>query len=396
MPISLHQEAKLALLYVGGSLAIALPFSVFSGVFIGLQRYDIPAWVIGISKLFGGVLAVVLAHATHNITWMAMGMAVANVGAAISQFLAYRKFSSNIKISISLISKVAGQEIVEYCYGLTIWSIAMLLISGLDTAIVGYFDYKSVAFYSLAISLTTFLIGLNSSIFNVLMPSAAIMGAQEDYVGLGKLLVKSTRYSLLTLISTSVPLLIGAEWILNIWLGQKYAISTAPILQILVVANVVRQTGFPYSIIAIATGQQRLLIITPFIEGIANLTLSIILVQLIGAKGAAIGTLISGFFSILLHLIYNIPRTTKILTKRRKLLNEGILRPILCLTPSTLIYILAKITPGLNLINEAFYTTLEGVILLTMIWFYGLEPSERKKILHLLVFKSGVENNFIK
>jgi O-antigen/teichoic acid export membrane protein len=383
MPVSLHQDAKLALLSVGGSLAIALPFSVFGGVFIGLQRYDIPAWVIGISKLFGGVLAVVLAHATHNIAWMGLGMAFANVGAAISQFLAYKKFADNIKVSIRLISKRAGRELVDYCFGLTIWSIAMLFISGLDTAIVGYFDYKSIAFYSLAINLTTFLIGLNSSIFNVLMPSAAIMGAQKDYIGLGELLVKSTRYSLITLILTSMPLLTGAEWILNVWVGQRYASSTAPILQILVMANVVRQTGFPYSIIAIATGQQRLLIVTPFIEGATNLIISIILVQLIGAKGAAIGTLVSGFLSIFLHLTYNIPRTTKILVKRSKILKEGVLRPILCLAPSTFIYLLIKTTPGLNLINDFFHTLLLGVILLAMIWLYGLEHSERKKIIQL-------------
>ena len=345
MPAALHQDARLALLFVGGSLAISLPFSVFSGVFVGLQRYDIPAWVIGISKLFGGVLAVVLAHATHSIAWMGAGMALATVGAAVSQFLAYRKFASNIKVSTKLISKKAGGEIIDYCFSLTIWSISMLLVGGLDTTIVGYFDYKSVAFYSLAINLTTFLIGLNSSIFNVLMPSAAIMGAKEDYIGLGKLLVKSTRYSLITLILTSAPLVIGAEWILNLWVGSEYASSTAPILQLLVIANVVRQSGFPYSILAIATGQQRLIIITPFVEGVTNVTISIFLASVIGAKGAAIGTLIGGLIGIGFSLIYNIPRTTKISVSSKRLLFEGLLRPLLCLIPSFVLHLIVKLIP---------------------------------------------------
>jgi O-antigen/teichoic acid export membrane protein len=379
MPVSLHQDAKLALLYVGGSLAISLPFSVFSGVFIGLQRYDIPAWVIGISKLFGGVLAVILAHTTHNIAWMGMGIAIANTGAAISQFLAYRKFVGNIKISTRLISKKAGREIVDYCFSLTIWSISMLLVGGLDTAIVGYFDYKSVVFYSLAINLTTFLIGLNSSIFNVLMPSAAIMSAKEDYIGLGELLVKSTRYSLITLIITSVPLVIGAEWVLNFWIGSEYAASTTPILQLLVIANVVRQSGFPYSILAIATGQQRLMIITPFIEGITNFTSSILLTSLIGVNGAAIGTLLGGLVGIGFSLIYNVPRTTKILVSSKKLLLEGLIRPIICLIPSFGIYLIVNSNPDFNL-NSQIHIIVSMLISILTLWFYGLESDERKKI----------------
>jgi O-antigen/teichoic acid export membrane protein len=389
MPESLHQEARLALLFVGGSLAIGLPFSVFSGVFVGLQRYDIPAWVIGISKILGGVLAVILAQATHSIAWMGGGMAIATVGASLSQVLAYQKLARNIQISRSLISSKAGKEIIEYCFGLTIWSIAMLLISGLDTMIVGYFDYKAVAFYSLAINLTTFLIGLNSSIFNVLMPSAAIMGAKEDYVGLGKLLIKSTRYSLIILILTSAPLVIGAEWILNLWVGPRYASSTAPILQILVIANVIRQSGFPYSILAIATGQQRKIIITPFIEGITNLIFSVVLVKSMGAKGAAIGTLMSGLLAIGLHLIYNVPRTTKIRVSQKKLILEGLARPLLCLLPSCLMYLTARTILLFNSTMEILYFIMGAIGTLLMIWSYGLISDERKIIISHLFSKNS-------
>ena len=380
MPNALHQDARIALLFVGSSLAIALPFSVFSGVFIGLQRYDIPAWIIGFSKLFGGVLAVVLAYATRNIAWMGLGMAIANIGAAVSQFFAYRKFASDIEISVGSISKKAGREIFGYCFSLTIWSVSMLLIGGLDTTIVGYFDYKSVAFYSLATSLTTFLIGLNSSIFSVLMPSAAIMGAKEDYIGLGKLLVKGTRYSLITLILTSFPLVIGAEWILNLWVGPKYAASTTPILQLLVIANVIRQSGFPFSLLAIATGQQSLIIITPFIEGVINVMISIFLSSKIGAKGAAIGTLIGGVISIALHITYNLPKTTKIKASPKKIFFEGFLRPLSCLIPCILFYFITLFNQTSDASLNLSIAITSFIIFLITLWIYGLRESERKSI----------------
>jgi Na+-driven multidrug efflux pump len=69
MPTELHQEARFSLLLVGGSLAFSLPFSVFSGIFIGIQRYDVPAWIIGISKLCGGALGYIAVPLNMGYTW---------------------------------------------------------------------------------------------------------------------------------------------------------------------------------------------------------------------------------------------------------------------------------------------------------------------------------------
>jgi O-antigen/teichoic acid export membrane protein len=380
MPIELHQDARLALLLVGGSLAFSLPFSVFGGIFIGIQRYDVPAWIIGISKLFGGALAVLLAQSTHSIAWMGLGMAIATMSGGFGQFFAYRKIASDIKISMPLISKQAGREITSYCFGISVWTLGMLLVSGLDITIVGFFDYKSVAYYTLAVSLTNFIIQLQSAIFSALMPSAAILGARGDKTGLGSLLVRSTRYGTLLLLGTGIPLILGAKWILTLWVGATYASHTSSLLQILVLANIVRLSGLPYATLVMAIGQQRIILLSPLAEGVSNFLFSVISTTSIGAIGTAIGTLFGATISIGFHLIYNMPRTIDILIDRKLLITEGALRPLVCAVPSIMLYLILFLFPNMDIASKLVSTLLTMLISALIVWKYGLNVFERRKL----------------
>jgi O-antigen/teichoic acid export membrane protein len=237
MPANLHQDARLSLLCVGGSLAVSLPFSVFGAIFIGLHRYDIPAWIIGTSKLLGGIFVVLVAQFSHSIVMMGLVMGVANLCTGLWQFIAYKKMARHIVISTQLLSTNTAVEIIKYCSALVIWNMGMILVTGLDTIIIGYFDYRSLPYYALAASLTSFVLGIQSSIFSSVLPNAAEIGARGDREGLGKLLISTTRYGVILLVLTSLPLILGAKWILFLWVGESYAVQTTALLQLLVIAN---------------------------------------------------------------------------------------------------------------------------------------------------------------
>jgi O-antigen/teichoic acid export membrane protein len=382
MPQELHQEARLALLLVGGSLAISLPFTVFGGIFIGLQRYDIPAWILGGSKLIGGGLAIITAYATHSIAWMAVGMAITSIGASFTQLFASRKLAENIHVKAKLVSKKTGQELLTYCAGLSIWTLGMLLVSGLDTTIVGFFDYKSVVYYSIAISLTNFITSMHSSLISVLLPAAAVMDARGDRNGLGELLILSTRYGLLILLFTSIPLIISSKWLLIFWIGPDYANHTKILLQVLVIANVIRLSGLPYAVIVAATGQQRLVIMSPIVEGVTNLILSILITSKIGALGAAIGTVLAGLIGVAFHFFYNLPRTKGIQVEQRNLINHSLIQPILCASPGIILCCLAMSSAKLDLLTWATLMIVTMGASLGLLWRWGLMENERQKIMH--------------
>jgi O-antigen/teichoic acid export membrane protein len=379
MPSRLHQDAQLALLCVGSSLAIALPFSVFGGIFIGLQRYDVPAWILGVSRLLGGVFIVLAAHTSHSIVMMAIAISITNIGAGLWQFLAARRVASDIKISIQGISKATGLEISGYCLSLTVWTIGMLLVSGMDTVVVGYFDYQSVVYYSLAASLTNFLLSIHTAIFGVIMPQAAAIGATKDREALGDLLVSTTRYGAIILIMTSLPLVFGARWFLTLWIGDSYADKTTLILQIMVIANCIRYIGAPYANIALAVGAQKQIFLSPVAEALVNITISVILTAYYGVIGVVIGTLCGAFVSVGIHYGYSLNRTTQIKVKDRKLLIYAVTRPMLSVVPVGCIWLIYQ---QMNLSSSLEFIFLVGVTIFSflLLWSYAIFNTERSQL----------------
>ena len=385
MPSSLVNESRVALILVGGSLVANLPLSALNGTFIGLQRYDIPAWTTGASRLLGGFLTILVAYHTKSIALMGLATGISIMAGGLGQLFMFKNLCQNIKIQISNISAKVFHEIVSYSFGLSIWTLGMFLVSGLDIAIVGYFDYKNVAYYTLAVTLTNFVVQLQGSIFSVLLPSATILNAREDKIGLGDLLLKSTRYGVITLVLSGSILVIGGQWILLLWVGKEYAKFTITILQVLVIANAIRLSGLPYATLVIAAGQQKYILVSPLIEGIANFLSSVVFTNKLGAIGAAIGTVIGGIISITFHFLYNLKRTTSIYVSHKVLLKNSLLKPFACGIPSLIFFAVSLTYPLYDTVYYIIAAIISFTLTLISIWIFSVNSHERKVI--KLVFK---------
>ncbi len=379
MPVALHQDAQLALLFVGISLAVALPFSVFGGIFVGLQRYDIPAWIIGLSRLAGGLFVVIMAITSHSIVMMAIVTGMTNIGSGLCQLLAYKRMASGIQFSVSRVSRATGLNITSYCLSLSVWTIGMILVSGLDTLIIGYFDYKSVVYYSLSASLTSFITSIHSSIFGVIMPKAAEIGAKEDSEALGTLLTSTTRYGVIILVVTSLPLLLGAKGLLTLWVGVDYANNTTLLVQMMVIGNFIRYIGAPYATIALAIGEQKQIVLSPVIEGLVNVIISIICTSHYGVIGVTIGTVFGAIVSVVMHFIYNLPRTPTIEVKDWKYLMRAIFRPLLSFIPPILFWCIYEQISG-SVLLEATFFTISIFASYLLLWNYAISTTERAEI----------------
>lgn len=375
MPASLLHPSQDALLLMGISFTVGLPFSVASAVFIGLQKNEIPAAIAVANKLAMGVLVagVVLQH--RGLAAMGAAVALANFAAYGASMIAWRTWARHVHLRFRSIAQQYARQLAGYSASVVVWMIATLMISGLDLSIVGVFDYKATAYYAIAATLTTFVAQAQGAIFSALLPASAVLGARGDGERLGAMLVSSTRYGMLLLLAMALPLIVFGHFILRVWAGADYAQHSTVILQVLVIANVIRLCALPYSTLLLGTGQQKKVIVSPLAEGITNLLASIVGAYLVGAIGVAIGTLIGAFVSVAMHLFYNMPRTGLIVIDRARLLKEGLLRPSLCTIPLLLLFEKpAEASAQIPLL----VVTLCSVALL--FWTYGLVGRERKVV----------------
>jgi len=380
MPAVLIGDVRVAFLLVAVSLAVGLPASVFNGIFVGLQRNEVPAAVVGASRIVGAICLILVVR--QGGTLVAMGTTVATVNLATYgvQYWLYRRLGGSTRLSRKLVSITTGRELSSYCLSLTVWSFATLLVLGLDVTLVGFFDFRSVAYYAVAATVITFILGLQNAIFGALLPVAAVLDARGNTSELGAILVSTTRYGMFLLLASGVPLLLAAGPVLSAWVGPEYAIHASVILRVLVIANIIRLSAVPYANLLVGTGQQRLVTISPLVEGFSNLVVSVILGALWGAVGVAVGTVVGSAVGILCNFLYNMPRSSRIAATRFDYLVNGYLRPLVCVSPFFLVYVLREGFSVLAAVTETRFMLLALMVSLVGIWTVGLVADERRRI----------------
>jgi O-antigen/teichoic acid export membrane protein len=276
--------------------------------------------------------------------------------------------------------------LAKYGSVLSVWTIATLLISGLDVVIVGHYDYKDTGYYGIAAAATNFMLVVITSVFGPLLPAVSSMRSEKTPSQIGALVIKVTRWCVLLLCLLGLPLFFGAYPLLNLWVGQSYAIQSVLFLQVLVLGNAIRMMGYPYALVVVAAGKQRLATIAAVAEATVNVTVSIYLVQRIGAVGVAIGTCVGALVSLGMHLTVSMRSTyMSILLSRRRFVLEAVLRPLSCVIPSMLLLPFWKRSAVLP--ARLPWLVIWILFTCTIAWLIGLKSAERRGGLETLFHK---------
>ncbi len=329
------RDVSHGVLLVGISTAILLASSAFAGIFFGLQQYAVPMGTSVVSRIAFVTVLIVMVLRHSSLTAMGGAVAVVNVLTSLVQVGLWRALASHIRVGTALIVWPVVKRMLAYCSVLGIWTAGMLIITGLDTTIVGHVDYRETAFYAVAATPITFLSMLLQAGLSPLMPATSAMSVTHSPARLGDTLLRSTRYAFLILQASGLPLMLFGFGLFSLWVGPVYARHGLVLLRILVLAHIVRNLCAPYATMVIATGMQRFATWAGVCEAAVNLLTSVLLGIRFGAVGVALGTLIGAVVGVAVHFLVSMPRTAGTLAvSPGTLLRKGVLRPSLTLLPA--------------------------------------------------------------
>ena len=218
MPTALVGDVRAGILLIGLSTVFALPFGAFLAVFTGLQRYGFPtALAISSRVLSAASLAgILLMHG--SLIQLACLMATFNVVTALGQYLGWRRYArESVGFSFRLVERESALRLVRYGSVLSIWTIATLFVSGLDTIIVGHYDFKDTGYYGIAASVTNFMLLVIGSLFGPLLPAVSSLQIGMTSGQIGEIVIKATRYCVLLLCLIGLPLGLGAYPLLKLY-----------------------------------------------------------------------------------------------------------------------------------------------------------------------------------
>lgn len=333
VPAGLAAEMGSGVLILGLTAAINLPLSAYTGVLIGMQRNEFPAIAIGISRLLGAIAVVLVVHRTHSLVWLALCIGGFNLAGGLVQYLISRKLLPTLRLSFAFLDRSMAAELIRYCSTLTVWSFAMLLVSGLDVTIVGLFNFPAVGAYSIAATLIMFFTGLIGAAFSAMLAPIAVLQARHEYARISRLVIVTTRLNSYFSMGVIVLAFLFGESLIRRWVGPAYLAVTLPVLRILLVAQAVRLVGNAYGTVLVGMGLQRYGLVPALVEGISNLLLSVLGMILIGPLGVAWATLIAALIAVSIVIFVVVPRIHELSIGSGLFLWEGIGIPLLPFLP---------------------------------------------------------------
>jgi O-antigen/teichoic acid export membrane protein len=379
MPVSLYHDVRLGIVFVGISLSFGLFCSIFSSIFLGLQRYAAPMILALVNRLLFAVAVVASVTLHQSLAVMGALVAAVNLLTGLMQFEAWRRMAKHVRLSLYGLDWAVVKKMLGYCFTLAIWTAAMLCISGLDVMIVGRYDFGQTAFYSIATLPTSFMISIMTAALAPLVPTASALSVHRTPGQMGALLSRVTRYASIILITSGLPLLVAGYGILRIWVGPTYAVHTIEYMRILVLANILRNVSMPYASMLIATESQRIAIGGAIAEAIVNVACSVYLASHIGAIGVAYGTLLGAFVCIGVNFTLNMHYTySKFAISRIRLFFSGLVRPAVIMIPSVLLvpYWWSSTAPVFAMPVWLAW----GLSTLSLVWFASLNAEERRAL----------------
>lgn len=327
----LASSGRTALLLTGLTMSLLLPMGVFSAVLIALERFDVLSGITTVSELLRAALVVWVVRQGYGIVALALiALGLSLTQGAVMAIVAKRLYQP-LRLDFSGVNRAAFTELFGFSIYRFIWIVANQLIFYSDSLVIAVFlGAGAIAPYTIAGSLINYGRNVVSLVTDTLAPSAARMDAKDDLAGLQRLLIVGTRLALLVTLPICVGFLFLGRQFITLWMGESYAHS-AVFLMVLTIPQFGSMPQYVSSLVLAGMARHRAFAYFALAEGIANVLLSIFLVQRMGLIGVAWGTAIT-------HLI-NTTLVVPLYTLRvlhlgvGEYLSRAIIRPLVCAVP---------------------------------------------------------------
>jgi len=293
LPAEMQNEARVAVVLTGLSLAITLLAGVFGGVLTALHRFDLLSLVSVGQAILRASGFVWLLKTGHHIPALAAWELLCSLAGGVALWRFARWSYPELHISFTQPRRETIKNIWSYSSYVFLMHIFGQVIYYTDNLVVGAFvSVSAVTFYAIGGSLSEYLRQIVASMTSTFMPLAGRFEATGERDSLRKLLSYGTRTALVVALPIAMTLFFRGQTFIQVWVGEQFAPVSGRVLQILLLSQIFAIANSASINIALGLGQHRRCAFWAAGEAVANLSLSILLIRWVGIYGVAIGTVI--------------------------------------------------------------------------------------------------------
>jgi len=293
IPERLHHDAAVAVLALGAVTALGWPMKAFLDMLRGTQRFVAAAVAEGAGITLVGALLVVFALGGAPL-W-----ALVSVGGGMPLFVGV---ASAVVVLVQHVAfrydrRAVSRESVRGFLGISgylfLGGAADLVIYSLDRAILAVFRPTGVVgLYEGPVRAHTMLNQVHSALVTPVVAASAQFAAEQDVVRARDLLVRGMRYTLAAIVPLTLVVMILAEPILKVWLGDRFTAASSAMTLLTSYWLLYGCTGVPARML-ITTGRVRLLTAYAVAVALVNVVISLALTPSFGLDGVVLGTTIA-------------------------------------------------------------------------------------------------------
>ncbi|ANO50970.1 oligosaccharide flippase family protein [Woeseia oceani] len=377
--------AKIVIVLAGLTIGQTLAFNVYTGVVMGLQRYDIFNKIGIVFAFIRLALILVFLNLGYGILALAIIQLVIGLGNNLLIYRASKILLGEHGYQLRYKHRPLREQIpvfrslYNYSVHVVVNNLGQKAIFYTDALIIGVFmNAASVTFYAIAGNLIEYLRRLILISNTVLNPLVSELETKKDTAAIQTVLMQGGRLSMLMALPIAAIYLTMGRQFIGHWMGYEYAALSGDVLFILAVSVALSTPQNTISSILYGISRHKIIANLRIVEAIANFAISIVLVQSLGIIGVALGTAIPQIVIMTIVLPLMVLRLLKLPVGKYVL--ETYVRPVAATAPfAAACYAVNTYIPASSLLTLMVQFALLGPVYLAGAWFIALHTRERRQ-----------------
>ncbi len=292
IPPEFGKTSQILFLMVGASVAAGFPLGVFSGVLEGLQRFYFLNLTNVISTLLRAALIVIALRRGYGL------LAVAAITVALPLLISIIRAAIVLRIlpmsfGLQYVDRTSLREIAGYSSTTFLIMISFKLRFKTDELVIGtMLSSAAITYFSIGDRLLDYASEVVSSLAQIFVPMSSQSDAVGDRTRLQKIFIAGNRACALIIFPIAATLALLGKSVITVWVGTRYVPVSYPVMMVLLFPMTASLAQSASSRILFGMAKHKTLSWIVFMEAIANLVLSILLIRPLGLVGDALGTAI--------------------------------------------------------------------------------------------------------
>lgn len=291
VPADAVPTARVAAFVAGTTVAQSFLTNVFVGVLMGLQRIYLVSRLGALFSVVRGLGTYVLltnGFGLIGLSLLHLGLSLANAAVVVYYC---RVFLPGLPLRPTRPERTEVARLLNYGKYVLLANVGDKIVFATDALVIGMFlPIATLTPYAIAGTLIQNMRQVVMAMAQIFNPLTSSLRAREGDAVVQPVLVNGAKAAM----AVGLPICIGfitlGEYFVTLWMGPEHAPMAGRVMRTLALGYVVGMPYYTISGVLYGLGEHRTVAVLRIVEGVANLACSVVLINLIGLVGVAIGT----------------------------------------------------------------------------------------------------------